>query len=225
MYASVSGLCLLGALHFFAEMVNGASLSGPAEKVSSLKNLQYHDRLIFRDVGLAVALVEHLAKGVEGTRNLTSQQSERAFKLQEKLETHVVRKEERMKRGTTYQPYTADPYDLGPLNQCSTPKVSQCSYSSDVTVPEYQARRIPDIFDYLYSIVADHLKQTPGLSDSQCLRDMISSFICDVLANPRCIGNDLVSYYSPTETVRILYGCSSRIPKRKTVIMISVFFV
>ena len=147
-----------------------------------------------------MAVVERLTQGDEGTRNFTIQQSE-----QQKLETRAILMEERMKRSTTYQPYTDNPYDLGPLNQCTTPKVSQCSYSSDVTIPEYQARRINYAFDAVNSFISDQFKQALG-PDSQCFpsfSDLVSNLMCVIVATPRCVGDDTVNYQSLSVSVRL----------------------
>ena len=204
MYGFVYSLCLLVALYWHADTVNGAGVPGQAEKaptskLNNLEALQLHDRQTFRRIALVIALTEHLAQeGVENTRNLTSQQFEGG--LQQELEPRVIHMEERMKRSTTYQPYTANPYDLGPLNQCSTPKVSQCGYSSDVTVPEFMARRLPYFFNSLDSIISAQLEQVPGI-DSGCLHGVANSLLCSVVATPRCIGNNMVNYRSFSVTV------------------------
>ena len=211
MYGYVYCLCL-GALLLRLhanEMVNGAGFPSPEEEAPTLKSntvlkaLQHHDGRAMRDVALDTALAEDLAKGgVEGMRDLTSQQSERTFKSQLELET--INKE-RMRRSTTYQPYTDDPYDLGPLNQCSTPKVSHCSYSTDVTVPEYQARLMPYLFDYYESLTSAYVEQLriPAIVDSRCINDAINSLVCNVIATPRCIANGSVKFRAITEAVSL----------------------
>jgi hypothetical protein len=206
MYGFVYGLfvCTLLSCHWHDQTVNGVGVSrqekGPT---SNLNTLPPHDRWVYRHLALFVALAEHLAQeGVEVTTNLTGQQYETI------LEPRVMHTEKRLKRDTTYQPYTANPYDLGPLNECSTPKLSQCSYSSDVTIPEYMARRLPSLFKSLQSLLNEQFQQLPANADKRCVNDAVIALICGVVANPRCTGNNVVSYrpFSVTD-------CNSAIAK------------
>lgn len=185
---------LLAVLLLRAEEGNGADASEETPTWdNNLKALQLHDILVFRQVAFIMAVVErHYDTG-----NFTIQQSE-----QDLLEKRAMLLEKRLKRSTTYQPYTDNPYDLGPLNQCSSPKVSQCSFSPDVTIPEYQARRIRYTFDILDPIMNDRFTQ--GLivtgGEAQCYHDIVNSMTCLTVATPRCIGNDMVRYESFTSS-------------------------
>ena len=102
----------------------------------------------------------------------------------------------RARRSSTYSPFTSDPYDLGPIGQCSSPQLDICNFADDYTVPEYVARTV-----YNYNNVLNNLeRQLRSLDGSGCANKM-TDFMCKELISPQCISNTTVRYSSGVQTV------------------------
>ena len=203
MYGSVYVLCIVAYLQWHTGiLVHGAGVPNQAATSKWLdKEFRQYGSPSFLLLARGIAVMEYLAKGgIESMVNLTGPQLERAFHQVDTRVMHIAH-EERVRRSTTYQPYTDNPYDLGPLNQCSTPSIPRCSFSSDVTIPEYEARRIRYIFDFLDPLF-DQIEEIPNF-DSGCLNGLLNGVICAIAATPRCIGNDMVNYEALSATVRL----------------------
>lgn len=213
MYRAVYVICIFA---WCTGTLYGAGVPGQAEKATTSQWLsrapQHYGSPSFRHMARGVAVLEYLAKGGLQNTDMAGPKLEQALHEVDAREKNIVH-EERTRRSTTYQPYTDNPYDLGPLNQCSTPVIPRCSFSSDVTIPEYEARRIRYLFDFLDPLF-DQINQLPNF-DSRCVNSLLTNVLCDIAATPRCIGNDRVRYESLSEqvcrsTVSAVSSCSTQ---------------
>lgn len=167
------------------------------------KKALFHNDHAERRLAVASALAEQVVRqAAESGTDVNSKQSKR--EVEQLVETRVIQMRERIRRATTYEPYTTNPYNLGALSQCSRPSVGRCIFSSDVMVPEYTARLLRSLassFNTLLDLL-DAQSNVLALTSSECL-SAIKTYICDAVATPRCIGNDMVSFAASSQEVKI----------------------
>ena len=103
-----------------------------------------------------------------------------------------------------YSPYTSNPYDLGPIGQCSSPQLDTCDFPYDYTVPEYMARAVHNYRDALINTKS----QLRSLDGSRCAESMMD-FMCKKLITPQCISNTTVRYSSNLLSVSSIWNGTS----------------
>ena len=104
----------------------------------------------------------------------------------------------RTMRLSEYSPYSSNPYDLGPINQCSYPQLHACNFESGYTVTEYAAR----VFRPANSILNEMSEKISSVLSSGCTKTWMN-FMCKALVGPRCISNTAVRYQTNNYDVSI----------------------
>ena len=105
----------------------------------------------------------------------------------------------RTKRFSEYSPYSSNPYDLGPINQCSYPQLDVCNFESGYVVPEYVARSLQQ----QNSLLNNLHQQLSSVLSSSCVSSWMN-FLCKATIGPRCISNTTVRYQINNYDVSIL---------------------
>jgi hypothetical protein len=98
----------------------------------------------------------------------------------------------RITRSSSYSPFMSNPYDLGPVGQCSSPQLDICDFPDNYIVPEYAAR----YFYYLYNDRYNDLKYQLELLDGSRCAESMANFTCREVIAPRCISETMVRYPS-----------------------------
>ena len=89
-----------------------------------------------------------------------------------------------------YQPVGGVPYSVSSLTDCRRPTgMTQCTFPADFTVPVVIADRLK-IVDYDIGIYANLLKASGSM---QCF-EAVTNVLCDLLVQPKCLGNGMVAY-------------------------------
>ncbi|XP_065838860.1 uncharacterized protein [Oscarella lobularis] len=92
--------------------------------------------------------------------------------------------------GIRYQPVGGVPYSVSSLTDCRRPTgMTQCTFPADFTVPVVIADRLK-IVDYDIGIYANLLKASGSM---QCF-EAVTNVLCDLLVQPKCLGNGMVAY-------------------------------
>ena len=95
----------------------------------------------------------------------------------------------RTMRFSEYSPYSSNPYDLRPINQCSYPQLHACNFESGYTVPEYVARALQQ-----YNSLLNEMHETiSSVMSSGCTKTWMN-FMCKATIGPQCISNTTVRY-------------------------------
>ncbi|XP_062522816.1 uncharacterized protein LOC134197497 isoform X2 [Corticium candelabrum] len=174
------------------------SLVSLAETSTALGGSSTHHSVAENLVRMATSLTSFATSEIDSRR--ASEHTQMASDLGQHARTM---------RLSEYSPYSSNPYDLGPINQCSYPQLHACNFESGYTVPEYAAR----VFRPANSILNDlHEKISSGLS-SRCTKSWMN-FMCKALVGPRCISNTTVRYQ--TNNYDICRQVFSSCPLRST---------
>ena len=104
----------------------------------------------------------------------------------------------RTMRFSEYSPYLSNPFDVGPINQCSYPELDVCNFESGYTVPEYVARTL----QRYNSLFSDLRNRISSVLSSRCTNSWMN-FLCRATVGPQCISSTTVRYQTNNYDVSI----------------------